>query len=228
MNRQFTIPILPIPEVVFFPHTVLPIHIEEPIYVKMVKKCVEENGHMGVCLAEPTQSYPGVKVKYVPKKICSIGKPVILEEYPEGGVRIIVKGVVKVRLTNVIQNLPYAIFEAEEISDIKENRVYNQGKIERLNEILSTWLDQNIPDSVERESFKKNLETVHHITDYICMLLIQDPTVKQLLLENHSLYERIQLINSLLKESDPFQEDLLVAQALKNFEHLDQASDYGH
>ena len=44
------IPIFPLPNVTFFPQTVLPLHVFEPRYVEMVANCLRGDKLMGVAL----------------------------------------------------------------------------------------------------------------------------------------------------------------------------------
>ena len=38
--RELRVPIFPLPEVVFFPQTILPLHVFEPRYRQMIKDCL--------------------------------------------------------------------------------------------------------------------------------------------------------------------------------------------
>jgi uncharacterized protein len=224
MDHIFKVAVLPVPEVVFYPNTVLPIYIMEPAYIKMVQEAVINNEMIGIsmALAEPTAPNRKVqRTKYSPKNICSIGVPVIVEPFNEGTLKILIKGVKRVKLLSIHQNLPFLIFEAEDYLDHPKATVMNGGVVERLRNILDLWLEENICDTTERESFQENLKSLAHIVDYMCMFLIQDVCMRQKLLENNCLIERVRILNLLLKDSNPFEEDLLTIDAFKNFEDLE-------
>ena len=229
MDHKFKIAVLPVPEVVFYPSTVLPIYIMEPAYIKMVQEAVINNEMIGIALAEPmAPNRKGQKTKYSPKNICSIGIPVIVEPFNEGTLKILIKGVKKVKLLSIHQNLPFLIFEAEDSIDRPQSTIMNGGEVERLRNILDLWLEENISDTTERESFQDNLKTLAHIVDYMCMFLIQDVSMRQKLLENNCLVERVRILNLLLKDSNPFEEDLLTVDAFKNFENLELTAKLQH
>ena len=176
-------------------------------------------------LAQPlAPNRQGQRAKYTPKNICSIGVPVIVEPFNEGTLKILVKGVKKVKLLSIHQNLPFLIFEAEDYPDYPKSTILNGGVVERLRNILDLWLEENISDTTERESFQDNLKTLAHIVDYMSMFLIQDVTMRQNLLENNCLVERVRILNLLLKDNNPFEEDLLTIDAFKNFENLELTS----
>lgn len=211
--------ILPLPNLVFFPNTVIPMLIVEPSYVNMIKDCLITDQCIGISMAEPIEDIPG-PTRYTPSRVATMGKPVLLEENDDGSIKIIVRGEERVELLSVEQNIPYLIYKAKVIPDIRDGGTisFETPQISRLKEILSCWVDETIDDSLERESFYDSLETLHHIIDYLSMFMIQDRLMRQIILENRSLQERIQMLSSLLKGEQPECEDFLVAHAMKDFE----------
>ncbi len=219
--------VLPIPNVVFFPHASLPIFVVDQVYLRMIKDCIDKGELLVVTMAEHHGVYKSFN-EYGHKKVGSAGKPIILEELPDGTIKVLIKGVCRVSLGTVIQNLPYLVCEAEELHDIIESEVLIGPKVERLREILNSWLTENIPDSVEREIFSQSLISIYHIIDYVCMFLIRDRDIRQLLLENTSLYERIQMLDTLLQEPHPYIENPSAVSAIKSYEILEKTAKFGH
>ena len=223
---KLSVPVLAIPNVVFFPHASLPIYIVDPIYVRMVRECVSNDQLMAITMMSVNGSpFSSVQQHF---QVCSVGKPIILEEMSDGGIKALIKGVERVKLLTPQQHLPYLICNAEVYYDQLESEVVIGSSVERLKKILNDWLVENIPSSVERQVFTQSLISVYHVVDYVSMFLIQDTEIRQLLLENTSIYERIQMLNSLLKESKPFSEDPTVVSAIKNFETLESSAKFGH
>ncbi|MDD0851477.1 LON peptidase substrate-binding domain-containing protein [Halobacteriovorax sp. GB3] len=220
------IPILPIPNVVFFPNTSLPLFVVEPLYVQLIYDCIENNTPLGIAMADTDTFYNTGRLK--PKNICGIGKPIILEELDDGSLKILIRGVGRVQLMHQEQHLPYPVYSVERYYD-RSNVASSQSRhIARLKTILDEWLHQNIPDSIEREAFLRTLSSIYHVVDYICMFLIQDKELRQLLLENDSLNERIYMLDILLRDENPFNEDLIVVSAIKEFEQLEKFEKVGH
>ena len=220
--------VLPIPDLVFFPGTSLPLYIVEPVFIRMIKECVEANMLVGISMAEPLVYIFGHR-RPTPKNICGIGKPIILEELYDGTLKVLIKGFGRVKLGQVEQNLPYLIYECEEYGDINDERGFiSDSKVERLKGLLDEWVLDTITNSVEREHFQENITSIHQVIDYICMFLIQDHEMRQLLLENTSLNERIQMLCSLLKGPTPFYEDTSAVEAIKSYEILEKTAKVGH
>jgi Lon protease-like protein len=220
--------VLPIPNLVFFPGTSLPLYVVEPVFIRMIKECVEGNMLVGISMAEPLVYIFGHK-RPVPKNICGIGKPIILEEMFDGTLKVLIKGFGKVRLGAIEQNLPYLIYNCEEYPDIKDTYgLVCDSKVERLKELLDNWVVGTISDSVERKNFQDKVNSASEVMDYISMFLIKDHEMRQLLLENTSLNERIQMLDTLFKGTPPYFEDITVTRAIKSFEILEKTAKVGH
>ncbi|TNF01333.1 MAG: hypothetical protein EP326_04560 [Deltaproteobacteria bacterium] len=228
MAKNYLIPILPIPNVVFYPNTVLPVYIMEPSYIKMIEEAAANEQLVGISLAEPLDGFNQDKTRYTPRMICSVGIPVIVEPFEEGTLKILMKGVKRVELMGIHQNLPYLIFEARDMPDSDNDAILNTGMVERLSTILDSWLMENVTNSVEREGFYQNLTTLKHIVDYLCMFLINDVSMRQILLEKRSLVERIHILNSLLRENNPYEEDFLVLNAFMHYEDIEKNYKISH
>lgn len=225
------IPILPIPNAVFFSNTALPLYVEDPMYIRMVKECIDNNTLVGVSLAIPLNEILGIPIQnpntaqYTPKRICSVGTPVLLEEFSSKCIKILIKGVDKIELISLYQSAPYPLFEAKIIPIAKEHILPTQEyQMKRLTGILKSWLQANISDTIERESFIGNLSSIYHVVDYICMFLIKDIHLRQSLLECDSIIERIYLLNALLPNYSPFKEDPNCRDSVLSFEHIEKSS----
>ena len=174
---------------------------------------------MAISMAEPMME--GTNSKYfAPKNICGYGTPIILEESEHGTIKILIKGQGRVRLIKQTSMVPHPVFQAQIIEDTSKEFIYCHDRLERLREILFNWLDETILDVKEREAFKLGLRTIHQVVDYVSLFLIQDREIRQILLENTSLFERISILNSLLQGDLPLLEDTLVAEALKRYDNL--------
>lgn len=227
--KTFEIPVIPVPDLVFFPYTSIPIYIEEPVYVQMVKTCITEGLPIALSMAEVINSNPeSMKISYHPKSVCTLGHAHHLEDLPNGAIKIFVKGQARIELLSVVQNLPYLVCEARLLTDFEETLQYDDGKISRLRTILNQWLNRHVLDSLERENFLKNITSIYHIVDHLCMFIINDVHMRQMLLENTSLNERVQVLNALLQGQSPLQEDRLVVSAFRSFETIEKTAKVQH
>lgn len=210
----------------FYPHTSIPLLIAEPTYIDLIENAVNQGIPIGITLAEP--QYMDGRLRYTPRLIGTIGHPQIQETLPDGSLKIILHGLQRVKLTQLIQNIPYLVFDVEPIEDVFERFVISPDLIKRLRSLLDEWLMRNIEDSCEREFFSNSIKDIPTITDHICLLMIKDTETRQILLENYSLSERLFLLDCLFPKTTMENEDVLAKNALKTFETLEHRSVVNH
>lgn len=113
MQPTFEIPVFPLPDVVFFPKTVLPLHVFETRYRTMVKDALARDRTMAVALLQPgwEQRYEG-SPSYFP--IATVGRMEDVEATRDGRYYFKLTGMVRVRLGDVVRDAPYRLVRAEE------------------------------------------------------------------------------------------------------------------
>ncbi len=219
------IPVIPIPEVVFFPKTVLPLRIEEPSYQLLVRDAIKSHKEIAVAMARRSDQlaiYNGRRLSlFIPAPICSIGHPVIVEE-DHYGIKVLIKGTQRVQLLNLISNHKYPIFLAKIIHDDQQVFGRSFGHIQQIANMLEEWVAITVEDSLEREVFYNSLHTTSHIINYSAMLMIGDRDVRQLLLECDSNLERVNYLFLLLHGRSPLEENPRVSSAIKRFEIIEK------
>jgi ATP-dependent Lon protease len=93
------IPLFPLPRLVFFPHTMLPLHVFEPRYRKMLADCLASHGAMAVVNA----STKGESIA----SVAGVGIVVHHEELPDGRANIVLEGAARVHLEELPFCPPY-------------------------------------------------------------------------------------------------------------------------
>jgi len=113
-----SLPVFPLPGVVFFPNTGLPLHIFEPRYQELVRTCLERDWPFAVVSlapnAPPASSGRGPKLR----EVATAGLIVQSEPLTDGRSNILVGGVHRVRLLDeVVTDEPFRRFRAELLND---------------------------------------------------------------------------------------------------------------
>jgi Lon protease-like protein len=110
------IPVFPLPDVVFFPGTVLPLHVFETRYREMVKDALAADRTIAVALLQPgwEELYQGSPA-YHP--VATAGRMEELESTADGRSYFKLVGLVRVRLGDVLRDTPYRLVRAEEIPE---------------------------------------------------------------------------------------------------------------
>lgn len=112
------LPVFPLPRVVFFPGTALPLHLFEPRYRRMIEDCLETGPKaMAVALLAPgwENDYEGSPAIH---QIAGAGRIVAHQRRPDGTHDIVLHGLHRVRLHELPSDrLPYRRARAVPIED---------------------------------------------------------------------------------------------------------------
>ncbi len=113
---QGPLPLFPLPNVVFFPNTFLPLHIFEPRYHQMVKDTLETDGLIGMALLKP-----GFRDQYqesppIYEMVC-LGQIVRAEVLPENKYNIILHGLKRARVKHIHVEKPYRKAKVEVVEE---------------------------------------------------------------------------------------------------------------
>ena len=191
------IPIFPLPTVVLFPLTLLPLHIFEPRYKQMVGDALKGSRQLGMVLLKP-----GWESGYHRNpEVFDTGGMGVITEYKsleEGQFNILLSGRQRFRILDFIQKEPYRIARVQLLKE-----VIPQGR--EANEI-ATKLALNFDElSVESVSQAMNLNFMEKLdfptlVNSICSSVSLSVYDKQQLLEMNSLKTRAKTILSVLKE----------------------------
>ena len=113
------VPIFPLPNVVFFPGTRLPLHIFEPRYRQMLKDVHRGEGLISVALLDRSRKIELDEVRRPPVyPVAGLGRLTRVESLPNGFFNIDLFGLVRVRILEEVESSkPYRIARVETIRD---------------------------------------------------------------------------------------------------------------
>lgn len=194
---------------VFFPQTVIPLTVSDGISKEVLMECYEQNQRL-------LFYHPSLR----PKRVGTVGRILLLEHNEDLSMTVLVQGISRVQLLTQEQHLPFPIFETEDYFDIEETATVLDDSIERLHQVLSSWLLRHITSTKERARFLKEMNSPHRLVNNLCLLVIKDVELKEIFLSSLSLPERIRLMDALLRGKSPETEDKEVSEAIKRFESL--------
>ena len=185
-EREFLLPLFPLPNLVFFPRTRLPLHIFEPRYRQMIADAVASDHRFGIVLLRPgwENDYFGAPPIYTCGTLSEIEQAVSLED---GRYNILVRGEVRFRVVGEVSREPYrmarVIVQPEHDRDL--NAAYGQRTW--LAELSRQYLE-HLPDQVA----VPEIDTVglEALTNALIMSLNLDVQEKQRLLEIDDLIAR--------------------------------------
>jgi Lon protease-like protein len=200
-----TIPIFPLPDVVFFPNTRLPLHVFEPRYVDLVTDALASDGMIGVVQLRPgwDKDYYGNPPIY---KILGVGEIVDNERLKDGRYDIVVDGRFRGHIVNEGSRGEYRTAQVEVVKENlqPEDREEVEWVHERLLELYRKL----------REAMPDVLAHIDHpapgtLIDIMADRLVENSYDKQSLLSETDIARRQRLLRVQLRtmvkgaESEP-------------------------
>ncbi|MCH8029338.1 MAG: LON peptidase substrate-binding domain-containing protein [Candidatus Dadabacteria bacterium] len=190
------IPLFPLSTVVFFPHTLLPLHIFEPRYREMVNDVIDNEKIIGMVLLKPgwEKDYAGNPEIF---DVAGMGRIINVEPAKDGRMNIVLYGLKRVRIVDIVKEHPYRSAKVE-IMDNEHTRNDKQYS-KRLDELVASW---NKLLGKEYESKRIRLQRdfgLEQAVDFIASSEISNVFEKQDILEEKSLHKRAEKVISYLE-----------------------------
>lgn len=221
-------PVITLPATVLFPWTLAHIEITDKLHLTIIKDAVKNGSNIVInlrndpfLLRDPLSSHSNQKMN----AMGTIGKPIVINETYEAFTKVVIKGIERVVIKDLVQNLPFPIYEVELCPDLINNKsesIVPQNKcIEKLANLIQNWGERNIQNSLDRDNFFSNMENLNHLVYNIATHLVDDCEIKQILLETLNLNERLQILSLLFPNDMVDREDPLASIALKEYEAIE-------
>ncbi len=201
---ELRIPIFPLPEVTFFPETVLPLHVFEPRYRQMVADCLAGDRWLAVGMLRPgwEKDYQGRPPLH---PIAGAGEIIQAEGLADGRYNVLLDGRSRVRILaeEPPGDLAYRVVRAERLAD-RGPSPGDRTFPERLQELrtaharLLIALGQSHPDVVGRLTVAG--ASPGAVIDRIVSAVVPDAEVRQRVLEAVDVSERLDLALGALGE----------------------------
>jgi Lon protease-like protein len=195
--HELRIPIFPLPEAVFFPETVLPLHVFEPRYRQMVEDCLAGDRWLGVAMLRAgwEKDYQGRPPVHA---VAGAGEVLQAEALSDGRYNILLDGRSRVRI--LAEEPPggrlYRVARVQKLADrgpSPDDRAFH-GRLQELRAAharLLVALGQSHPDVVGRLTVAG--ASPGAVIDRIVSAVVPDAEVRQRVLEAVDVSERLDL-----------------------------------
>ena len=208
------VPLFPLPNVVLFPKTPMPLYIFEERYRTMIKEALAGNGELVIALLKSgsESSYASLAAVH---EIACLGKIETYEELEDGKFNIVVVGSCRVRIIREVQHSPYQLVQVERIDeeagyvkseDIASRHNHLGGLFSKFTE-LATGAKQRALDLVPQMDFES-------LVNMVAMTLNLAIDQKQALLEIGDPSQRCDVLIPVL------QQQLETLILVRKFEHI--------
>lgn len=186
-NHLEELPLFPL-HAVLFPYERMQLHVFEPRYCEMMKRCIEFDAPFGIVMIRHGEEVDDTPEPYLVGTACHIEQ---VHHYPDGRMHISVMGERRFRIRRLNEDLPYLVGHAEPVTELETEDSPRQHalslRLEETFRILITGMlarpDFNIevqlPDDPLMRSF------------VVARFLNLDNMVKQRLLESTDTLQRL-------------------------------------
>lgn len=208
------VPIFPLPNVVFFPRTLLPLHVFEQRYREMTREALAGDRQIVMVLLREgwETQYEGRPAVH---EIACLGRIQSYEVMEDGRYNIVLSGVSRVRLLREVNHTPYRLAEVELLQDappdddsceIVDRRNHLAGLFSRFAELANRGV-LGAPGIVTRLSFES-------LVNMAASSLNIPAEEKQELLEMNEVVDRCDVLIPVL------QRQVEALMLVRRFEHL--------
>ncbi len=186
-----TIPLFPLSTVVFFPNTLLPLHIFEPRYKQMVNDVINSEKIIGMALLKPgweSNYYENPEVF----DVAGMGRIVSSETFKDGKMNIVLYGLKRVKIEEILEDSPYRLARVSIVENMHgtSEETYRR----RIEELITKW---NFTLDEKQKAHRININTrlpLESLTDALATLILSNVFEKQMLLEEPSVQKRAEAI----------------------------------
>jgi len=200
LTAQISLPIFPLPDLTFFPHTMLPLHIFEARYRAMITDCLARDTRLAVVglRAGYEGSYEGKPAVY---PISGVGRIVRWERLASGRYNLLLRGEGRVRID---RELPTdTLYRMAAATPLRETGAEGaavlalSGRVKARCEQILSALGRSGEDL---RAMMEGLDQPAVLCDQVASALIPTPTIRQALLEELDVERRLERLTAALDD----------------------------
>lgn len=193
------VPVMTLPETVFFPQSLLPLHIFEPRYRAMLRDVLQGHRIFAVARLDPTRSAEPGTIEPL-HRVASVGVVRASQEADDGTSHLLLQGLCRVEIRDILREQPYRIIAVRPLLCTAGGN-HTQLEIMRLEVLrllnLRRRLGTPAPKGITQ--FLETIDDFDAFADIAVFNLCDDAALKQRLLEELDTRQRLKLFAAQLK-----------------------------
>ena len=215
-TKQMIMPILPLRDVVVFPHMVIPLFVGRNKSIRCLESAMEMDKQVFlVTQKHPSQDEPNVEDLY---EVGTVANVLQLLQLPDGTVKVLVEGVTRAKIVDIVERKEDDFLIAN-IKPLKESK-----KTDKINQAMTRVLLSNFDDyaKLNKKVTQEVVDSIHlikepsQLADSIAATLFIKVEQKQDILVTADLEKRFELLISLMEaEIDLLQVEKNIRQRVK-------------
>lgn len=194
---QIEIPLFPLPNVVFFPGVMLPLHIFEDRYKKMIGTCIEENSPFGIVLLEGETESPSTI-----RKVGVMGRVAQAERLDDGRMNILTEGEARFRIVKLVGQHPHWRAVVGLLQDEGEPETVLKSLGEQTARLYLEAYQKGLELTGKQGSELRLPSSAVDLSFMVAYVLDMDLETKQSLLETNSTRERLRVLIRFLQDAN--------------------------
>ncbi len=193
------VPVMTLPDTVFFPQALLPLHIFEPRYRQMLRDVLARDRLFAVARLDPAQAAcPGAHEPAHP--IATVGIIRACQKAEGETSNLLLQGICRVEIQSIVREEPYRVISIRPLTTTAGGN-HTQLEIERLEvmRLLNLRRRLGTPSPKGMTQFLESIEDFDAFADIASFNLCDDSELKQQLLEELDTRRRMHLLAERLK-----------------------------
>ncbi|HSE05393.1 MAG TPA: LON peptidase substrate-binding domain-containing protein [Methylomirabilota bacterium] len=200
MATQVALPIFPLPDLAFFPHTMLPLHVFEARYRAMVTDCLARDKRLAVVGLKPgyEAGYEGKPPVY---PITGVGRIVQWERLATGRFNLLLRGECRARIDRELPtDTLYRMVAATPLEETGAARAGVPALADRVKARCRQILSAVGRSGADLQATVEALEHPGELCDQVASALIPTPATRQALLEDLDVERRLERLAAALDD----------------------------
>lgn len=193
------VPVMTLPNVAFFPQSLMPLHIFEPRYRKMLRDVLATNRIFAIAGLDQRQL--GRSGTIEPQhRIAGIGIVRACQKNDNGTSNLLIQGLCRAEISEIISDTPYRRIRVRTLTSEPGATVTENERLRsELARLIALKLKLADTDAGELTTFLKTVTDPETFIDIAAFSLCENPALKQTLLETLDVHRRFELFNRELR-----------------------------
>ena len=189
------VPAMTLPNTVFFPQALLPLHIFEPRYRQMLRDVLGSHRLFAVAHLDPRRAGTG---EFEPAhRIATVGIVRACQKNDDGTSNLLIQGLARVELLAIVREEPYRFVRVRALTSRPgANATENRRLRAVVGHLIALKRKLGAPVPREFADFLKTVDDPETFVDLAAFSLCTDPALKQTLLETLDIHRRLELFRA--------------------------------
>ena len=195
-----TVPVMPLPGVLLFPHALLPLHIFEPRFREMLVHALDDDRMLCVALVRPERSQWRTSEDFY--EVSTVGLIRACVGRSDGTSDLILQGIHRVKFSEFEQEAPFPIARIKPLETRTTLTVETDALAAKVLEFYAQLRNtgRELPEKIDQ--YLSEMSDPETLADLIASTFVSDATRRQRLLEELDLNQRLRLLIQYLRDEN--------------------------